>query len=112
MLNSRRAAFWLVVLSTLLSFSHFLGSTGDPHAVVSPEHHHETAQEHAPAHDDETPTCGRASLPTLNAYAPLEFAAHTAPPGDAAAVPAVHCQTAAGDRPPPDLVAVLQVNRV
>lgn len=112
MLNRRRIAFWLAVLAVLLAFSHLLGSTGDPHAVVSPDHHTEISQEHAPGHDDETPTCGRASLPTLNAYTPLEFATHTVPPGDAAAVPTVHCQAAAGDRPPPDLVAVLQVNRV
>lgn len=111
MLN-RRLVSVLVALTAMLAFGHLFASSGDPHAVVEADQHASVADEHPPAHDDEAPSCGRVSLPTLNACAPLECTTHSVLSAAAEHGPAVDCRSDAADRRPPDLVAFLQVNRV
>jgi hypothetical protein len=111
-LSHRSIAFWMIFLTAMLAIGHLFASTGDPHALVSPGGSAEVADVHVHSHDEEAPTCGRVSLPALNACTPSDFASNAEAPGDAVPVPAADCRADTGDRPPPDLVAVLQVNRV
>ncbi|WP_155830108.1 hypothetical protein [Glycomyces tenuis] len=111
-MNRRQVALWLVALTAMLTMGHLLGSTGDPHMVISPDHIVELGDMDPPSHDDDSPVCGEVSLPVSCAYTPVGTEAAAAPPETSALASAAGHTVSMDDRSPPDLVAVLQVNRV
>ncbi len=112
MLNRRQAVLWLVALTAVLSLGHLFGSSGDPHMVVSHDYIAELSDTDPPSHDDDSPACGQVAPPVFCAYTPIVAETTAMPPEASDVASAVGHTVSVTDRSPPDLVAVLQVNRV